>query len=53
MKKQAPYMIPMKPITTLARRFAAFVNAPPVASYGGSVPQLQDYPVSKPPVRRR
>jgi hypothetical protein len=53
MKRPVAYLTFVKPIRTLARRFAGVVNAPPVASYGGSVPQLQDYPVSKPPVRRR
>jgi hypothetical protein len=43
----------MKPITTLARRFAAFLNPTPVPGDVGSMPRLRDYPFAKPPASRR
>ena len=52
MKNPAAYLANMKQITTLARRFSAFVNPPPVPGYRGSMPRLGDYPFGKPSSRR-
>lgn len=47
MKRPTPYVPTMKQITTLARRFAAFVNPAPLPGDPGSMPRVRDYPVGK------
>jgi hypothetical protein len=53
MKSPTAYITSVKQITTLARRFAAFVNPPGLPGDAGSMPRVRDYPIAKPSFPRR